>query len=52
MSEMSVQDELEIQRVVNLYGFAVDTQAWDLFDQVFTADVDADYSEIRFRRIP
>ena len=42
---MSVQDELEINRAVNLYGFAVDTQAWDLFDRVFTPDVDADYSE-------
>jgi len=42
---MSVQDESEIIRAVNLYGFAVDTQAWDLFDQVFTENVDADYSE-------
>ncbi|MES2272265.1 MAG: nuclear transport factor 2 family protein [Pseudomonadota bacterium] len=42
---MSVEDELKIQRSINLYGFAVDTQSWDLFDQVFTPDVDADYSE-------
>jgi len=42
---MSVQDELEINRAVNLYGFAVDTQSWDLFDRIFTDDIDADYSE-------
>ena len=42
---MSVQDELEIKRIINLYGFAVDTQHWELFDQIFTHDVDADYSE-------
>lgn len=42
---MSVQDENEIINTVNLYGFAVDTQSWNLLDQVFTADVDADYSE-------
>jgi hypothetical protein len=42
---MSLQDERYIQHVVNLYGFAVDTQARDLFDRVFTDDVDANYSE-------
>ena len=42
---MSLQDESDIKHVVNLYGLAVDTQAWELFDQVFTEDVDADYSE-------
>jgi len=42
---MANNDELPIQHVINLYGFAVDTQSWDLFDQVFTEDVDADYSE-------
>lgn len=42
---MSVQDESEIKRAINLYGFAVDTQDWDLFDQIFTEDIDADYSE-------
>lgn len=34
-----------VKQVVNLYGFAVDTQRWDLFDRIFTADIDADYSE-------
>lgn len=42
---MSLQDERDIKHVINLYGLAVDTQAWDLFDRVFTEDVDADYSE-------
>lgn len=32
-----------IKAVMDLYGFAVDTQRWDLFDQVFTEDVDADW---------
>ena len=32
-----------IKAVMDLYGFAVDTQQWDLFDQVFTSDVDADW---------
>src|SRR6478752_2384978 len=40
-----MSDRDEIINVINLYGFAIDTQRWDLFDQVFTADVDADYSE-------
>jgi len=42
---MSATDKLEVMNVVNLYGFAVDTQRWDLFDRIFTADIDADYSE-------
>ena len=33
----------QIIQVVNLYGLAVDTQRWDLFDQVFTEHVDADF---------
>ena len=32
-----------IKAVMDLYGFAVDTQNWQLFDQVFTKDVDADW---------
>lgn len=42
---MRFEDESAIIRIVNLYGFAVDTQRWDLFDHIFTPDVDADYSE-------
>src|SRR5271156_5746603 len=36
-------DIAQVVAVVNLYGLAVDSQRWDLFDQIFTADVDADY---------
>jgi hypothetical protein len=40
---MSLEDKQAIIDIVNLYGLAVDTQRWDLFDRIFTADVDADY---------
>jgi hypothetical protein len=36
-------DVVAITQLVNLYGLAVDSQRWDLFDRIFTADVDADY---------
>lgn len=36
-------DREEIIQRLNLYGFAVDTQRWDLFDEVFTAHVEADF---------
>jgi hypothetical protein len=42
--EMSGQDTNAIISIINLYGFAVDTQCWDLFDRVFTEDVDVDFS--------
>jgi SnoaL-like domain len=32
-----------ITQLMNLYGLAVDSQRWKLFDRIFTADVDADY---------
>lgn len=32
-----------LKSVIDLYGLAVDTQQWDLFDQIFTPDVDADW---------
>src|SRR5580658_8343298 len=41
---MADHDILEIINTVNLYGFAVDTQRWNLFDRIFTGDVDADFS--------
>ncbi len=40
---MATEDIIAIQQSLNLYGLAVDTQRWDLFDRIFTADVDADY---------
>lgn len=42
---MTYQDTTEIIQLINLYGFAVDTQQWDLFDQIFTEDVEAHFSE-------
>ena len=42
---MADQDVLAIMKIINLYGVAVDTQRWDLFDRIFTNDVDADFSE-------
>jgi hypothetical protein len=42
---MADQDVQSIIHVINLYGLAMDTQRWDLFDQIFTGDVDADYGE-------
>lgn len=38
-----MSDREEIVQLINLYGFAMDTQRWDLFDRIFTEDVDADY---------
>jgi hypothetical protein len=38
-------DREEITHIINLYGFAIDTQDFDLFDQIFTPDIDARYSE-------
>ena len=41
---MSVlQDKSEIVHVINLYGVALDSHAWDLLDEIFTADVHADF---------
>jgi hypothetical protein len=42
---MSDQDAASIIRTLNLYALAMDTQRWDLFDQIFTPDVDADYAD-------
>jgi SnoaL-like domain len=33
----------DIIQLINLYGLAMDTQRWDLFDRIFTEDCDADY---------
>ncbi len=38
-----MNDHNDIIQKLNLYGFAVDAQSWDLFDQVFTDYVDADF---------
>lgn len=36
-------DREEIIQLLNLYGFAMDTQRWDLFDRIFIEHCDADY---------
>jgi hypothetical protein len=36
-------DVMAITQLVNLYGLAVDSQRWELFDRIFATDVDADY---------
>lgn len=40
---MQAQDITDIGNVINLYPVAVDTQQWQLFDRVFTADASADF---------
>lgn len=40
---MEQHDKAEIIEVLNLYGFALDARAWDLFDRVFSEDVVADF---------
>jgi hypothetical protein len=41
---MSQSDKEAITHAINLYAFAVDTQRWELFSDVFTPDIRADYS--------
>ncbi len=38
-----MSDREDIVQLINLYGLAVDTQRWDLFDRIFTRDIDADF---------
>ena len=40
---MRSEDIAAIVNVVNLYAAALDCQQWELFDQVFTADAEADF---------
>jgi SnoaL-like domain len=42
---MADHDVLSIINTINLYGLAVDSQRWDLFDRIFTKEVDADFGE-------
>lgn len=44
MSEARAGSDVEaIVQLLNLYGLAMDTQRWELFDRVFTADAEADF---------
>ena len=38
-----MSDRNDIIQAINLYGLAMDSQRWDLFDRIFTPDCDADY---------
>lgn len=40
---MAEHDKAAVIEVLNLYAFALDAHAWDLFDRVFTQDVEADF---------
>jgi hypothetical protein len=42
---MAESDHQSITNIINLYGMAVDSQRWELFDRIFTQDVEADFSE-------
>jgi len=37
------EDVIEVIGVINLYALAVDTRRWELFDRVFTHNVEADF---------
>jgi len=40
---MNTNDKTEIIQVINLYALVLDSQSWDLMDQVFTEDATADF---------
>lgn len=40
---MIEHDKAAVIELLNLYGFALDAQQWDLFDRIFTEDVFADF---------
>ncbi|MFR9749619.1 nuclear transport factor 2 family protein [Nocardia sp. 004] len=44
LSLQEISDRLEIQDLMVRYSHAVDTQQWDLLDEVFTQDAHIDYS--------
>ncbi|MET7767830.1 nuclear transport factor 2 family protein [Nocardia sp. NPDC005366] len=44
LSLQEISDRLEIQDLMVRYAHAVDTEQWDLLDDVFTPDARVDYS--------
>jgi hypothetical protein len=40
---MSDRDEAAIIKILNLYAIAMDARRWDLFDKIFTDDVELEY---------
>ncbi|TAL01506.1 MAG: nuclear transport factor 2 family protein [Rhodospirillaceae bacterium] len=43
---MTQDDTAAVYRLVTLYALGVDTQRWDLFDEVFTEDVIAEFGDL------
>jgi hypothetical protein len=41
-------DKQQITEVINMYAIALDTRSWDLFEDVFTQDVIADYCHVLY----
>jgi hypothetical protein len=50
LSQQQISDRLEIQEIVTGYGFAVDNQDWELWDQIFTEDAVIDYTDVSDHR--
>ncbi len=40
---MIEHDKAAVIEILNLYGFALDSRQWDLFDRIFTENVTADF---------
>ena len=47
LTHQEISDRLEIQEVLARYADSVDRQDLDLLDDVFTADADLDYTDVR-----
>jgi len=45
---MAEHDKAAIIEVMNLYGFALDAQQWELFDRIFTPDIKAEFGPRNF----
>jgi hypothetical protein len=45
---MSHAETTAITQLINFYALAMDTQRWDLFDRIFTEDVEADYGRTAY----
>ena len=46
MTDRWVRDRIEIQDLLTRYATAIDTQQYDLLDDVFTEDADCDYEVV------
>lgn len=45
----NTQAEWAIIKILNRYGIAMDTRRWDLFDTIFTSDVELEYPRAGWR---